>query len=151
MTSLVKISVSPAYEATSDEGNDTNSSVKLGVKLGEVERIEKLLSLKDKMQELKRRSDSLDDLWAVYDQLDSAELKRKLKVKIAEKTQVADGLATLIQRSLELDQTKKDLLNAKYETDVALQRSPLSSPRLRSKRSFFGRLFTSANGAKVEV
>lgn len=144
MTSLVKISVSPAFESP-EEQKENNSNSTSKIKLGD-ERIGKLLSLKDKMQELKRRSDSLDDLWAVYDELDSDELKKKLKIKIAQKTETADALASQIQRSLELDQTKKDLLAAKHDTDVALQRSPLSSPRLRSKRSFFGRLFT-----KVEL
>lgn len=140
MTSLVKISLSQAYESTEDQ-NENNSTGKLGI-----ERIGKLLSLKDKMQELKRRSDSLDDLWAVYDEVDSDDLKKKLKIKIAEKTQIADALATQIQHALELDQMKQDLLSAKHDTDVSIQRSPLSSPRLRSKRSFFGRIFN-----KVEL
>ena len=133
MTSFVRISHIPAIVESEDSSNEAKN---LSLKMADG-RLEKLLSLTDKMDELKKRSESLEDLWAVYEKLDSDELKSKLKAKINEKTQFANSLATQIQSTLELEETKKELLAAKKETDRRIARSPLSSPTPRTSRAFF--------------
>lgn len=131
MTSLVRIRNVPSIEI-----DQPNHSQQINSKTVDG-RIERLLSLTDKMNELKKRSDSLDDLWDVYEKLDSTDLKKKLKAKINEKTQIANILASQIQRTLEMEETKKKLIQAKHETDRRISRSPLSSPTPRTSRAFF--------------
>lgn len=135
MTSPLRIRNVPSIEVDS-----SRHSQQINCKLVDA-RIERLLSLTDKMNELKKRSDSLDDLWDVYEKLDSVDLKKKVKAKINEKTQIANILATQIQQTLEMEETKKKLIQAKHETDRRITRSPLSSPTPRTSRAFFWFVF----------
>ena len=141
MTSLVRISHLPAFEEAKDE-HEQAKPVMQPLKVDPDDttaksRVNRLLSLKEKMQELKKRSDSLENLWKQYEKTRCEEVKAALKMKISEKTESADSLASKIYRSIELEEMKKQLIAAKYETDIAIQRSPAPSPSPRSQRSFF--------------
>ena len=137
MTSLVRISHLPSHES---EETQVNSLPNIKVTDG---RLETLLSLTDQMDELKKRSASLEDLWAVYEKLDSDELKSRLKAKINQKTEFANSLATKIQETLEMEEKNKKLNEAKQEEKnvnerrFKFPRSPLSSPTPRTSRAFF--------------
>lgn len=131
MTSLVRISHLPAIDVTE------NTEVKNEPFKNNEDGIVRLFPLLEKMEELKKRSASLEDLWAVYEKLDSDELKNKLKVKIDEKTQFADSLASDIQQALEEEDKKKKEAEVKHEAERKILRSPLSSPTPKTSRSFF--------------
>lgn len=134
MTSFIGVSNLPQLEDSTQPITTGNGTIE---DMTNKSRKEKLLSLKEKMQELKKKSDSLEDLWAVYEKTKSEKAKVEIRAKIAEKTENADCLASKIYRSIELEEIKKKLILAKHETDIAIQRSPLSSPSPRSHRSFF--------------
>lgn len=100
-------------------------------------RVSRLLVMKEKMEELKARSNSLDNLWATYETMTCQEEKATMREKIKQKTVHADELASHIFRTIEIEEAKKSIILAKSQIDIALSRSPVPSPSPRSKKTFF--------------